>query len=488
MAKNYLWVFIEKLGVIIIKFIFMMILARLILPKEFGVFSIVNYIIMTATVLIDSGMGGSLVRKKKTNIVDYSTVNGFNIIAAIIISILLFLVSDYLAEYYKLKEMALIFKVMSICLIFRGLAVIYIAYLTKKMLFKVQSIIFIASAFIAGMSALVLAFLHYGYWALVAQQIIEAILVFVFFRLVARDLRVQKVFSLKIFREHFSFGTKLSVSSFLDSLSINLIINQIKYLGNISYVGKYTQINRINELFIGVLTSTVDKAALPILVVKSESIIQMRDYTFNLLRLLSFIAYFLITYIICCAPEIVRIVLGKNWIDAAWMLKIITYCGFTQIIDLVLRSFLKAQGASDTILLISILKTVILAIILFLAMKIGTVESILNGVVVASILGSLMYMFVIHKKLDIQPIYIVKSVIKPLICALTTISIINFLSMDYIADYSIYNSLKILIINGLFIIIIYSVFAWILKISELHYIVNLVVTLIHNVLAKIRKS
>ena len=62
--NGFLWTFLEKGGYIVIQFITLIVLARLVDPSDFGVLGIINIFISFSLILVDSGMGGALVKKK----------------------------------------------------------------------------------------------------------------------------------------------------------------------------------------------------------------------------------------------------------------------------------------------------------------------------------------------------------------------------------------------------------------------------------------
>lgn len=65
MMLNYIWIIFEKLGVVLIRLLTIVILARYLEPRDFGLYSMVAIVVVIANVLIDSGISGSLIQKEK---------------------------------------------------------------------------------------------------------------------------------------------------------------------------------------------------------------------------------------------------------------------------------------------------------------------------------------------------------------------------------------------------------------------------------------
>lgn len=477
MLKKYLWVFIEKFSVILIKFITIMVMARFILPKDFGIFAIANYMIITATLFIDSGMGGSLIRKKNSVLIDYTTINIFCIIMSIVVGLIIFFGAYLAANFYRMPELIIILQILIISLFFRAITVVYVARMSKQMLFRQQAFIYSSAAIISSIFAIVLAYLSYGYWALIFQQIVEAIMIFIFFRIFGRELSLNNKFSLSILKEHLNFGIKLTLSSVIEAFSSNFIIHQITRIGGVNTVGEYTQTSRINEIFLGVIVTTIDKAALPIFVNKGQDLNEMIKIATRLLAIISLIVYYIISVMISSAEPIVRLVLGLNWIDSAWMLKVICYCGFFQIVEIILRSLLKAQGKSNFILFYSILKIVaVITVLSLIYIYFNNVEYLLYGLVFLSVFNIFIYFYLFKKLFDIKVSDFISAFYKPLFSAIISIFTTMYISNYIVWDESIFSSILNVAFNALLIAIIYFLILKVMICHELNYIKDLVVS------------
>lgn len=465
----YLWVFVEKFGVVFTKFLGMVFIARIISPYDYGVFSIVNYIILTATIIVDSGMGGSLIRKKNITDHDYSTVTIFNIGASIILGFLLISTSYIFEKYYDIKGLSILIQVMVVCLIFRGAAVVYIASMVKQLLFKEQAKIMIFSAiFSTGVAILAAVYLK-NYWALVLQQIVESILVFLMCYIYGKKINIFSGFSKQILMNHLSFGTKLTASSFLDTLSSTLVISYMTKSIGVNFVGQYTQISRINELFIGVSSSVFDKAAFPILVKIGNDDDALYNYFYKLLSYICFGSYLLTVIIICCSDEIVSLVLGSQWSDYSWILELIAYCGFGLMIEVPMRSILKSQGYSGSILMVSIIKIIILFSIL-MCIHFFSSLSIIHGLVLASFVNAIVYILaVIKNNKKILPSRILLIISKHLLNSTGVIVAFWLLSKNGYLDFSSFPLLLTLFMKAIIVFLMYIFVAIVFRFEELKF-------------------
>lgn len=90
-VKSVVWSAVERLSSQGIQFVMGIIIARLLLPSDYGVVAMLTIFLALAQTFVDSGFGTALVQKKDRTETDYSTVFIFNIVVALLVYLLLFL-------------------------------------------------------------------------------------------------------------------------------------------------------------------------------------------------------------------------------------------------------------------------------------------------------------------------------------------------------------------------------------------------------------
>lgn len=406
--SHYFWVFIEKFGTVLLKLSLIVLLARLLTPKDFGLYAIVAIIVSMATLLVDSGMGGSLIKKKDITDLDYSTVFIFNFVVAVGLYVLIYLFSPMIAEFYKEYELELLIKISSLNLIIRSLTLIQFAKLSKELKFQSQSFIYIISLLFSIVFAYYLAINNYGYWALVGQQLLESCLVVIFTLMLSR-YSPPIIFSTPIFISHFSFASKLMLSSLLEIMNRNIVLVIAGKSLGMNGTGFYAQTVKINELSIRVLTEIVEKTSFPILVKHFSEPREYLLYASQLIRLVSLIGFFCVAILVSCADLIIEIVLGSNWNESVWMLQIIGLTGYGVIMEAVNRSILKSAGRSDLILRMGVIKSITTIGILLLLANFG-MYTILWGMFVLSLFNAFLNIYTVSKILNYSIIKQLKDV------------------------------------------------------------------------------
>lgn len=180
------WSALERILSQGVQLFLMLILARLLGPKAFGLIGMLAIFIAIGQVFIDSGFSSALIRKTDRTNIDYSTAFYFNIIVAVCCYTLLFFSAGYIADFYQQPELVLLTKVIGLTLIANSFSVVPRTILTVSMNFKAQAKASICSVTLGGVVALILAWKGYGVWALVAQTLSASVLSALFLNVITR--------------------------------------------------------------------------------------------------------------------------------------------------------------------------------------------------------------------------------------------------------------------------------------------------------------
>ena len=76
---NMLWKFAERISAQLVTTVVSVILARLLLPSDYGTIALVTSFITIANVFVSDGFGSALVQKKNADALDFFSVLYFNI-------------------------------------------------------------------------------------------------------------------------------------------------------------------------------------------------------------------------------------------------------------------------------------------------------------------------------------------------------------------------------------------------------------------------
>ncbi len=352
------WSALERILSQGVQLILMLILARLLGPKAFGLIGMLAIFIAVGQVFIDSGFSSALIRKTDRTNIDYSTAFYFNIIVAVCCYTLLFFFADYIADFYQQPELVLLTKIIGLTLIANSFSVVPRTILTVSMNFKAQAKASIFSVIVSGVVALILALKGFGVWALVAQTLSASFLSALFLNLITRwvpDL----CFSKKSFDYLFGFGGKLLLSGLLETTFNNIYQLIIGKKFSAENVGQFTQANQISSIPAMTMTNIIQRVTYPMFSHMQEDPHKMDEYYLLTMKVAALFIFPLMTGIAILAQPLLHLILGSQWHQAAGLVTILALAYMLYPIHAINLNVLQVKGRSDLFLKLEIVKKII---------------------------------------------------------------------------------------------------------------------------------
>ena len=138
-TKSVFWSAVERFSVQGVQFILSLIIARLLLPADYGLIAMLSIFMSIAQTFIDSGFANALIQKKDRTDADYSTVFYFNIVISVLIYLLLYMSSPWIAKFYEEDQLAPIARGIGLTLIINSFGIVQQAKMTISLDFKRQA-------------------------------------------------------------------------------------------------------------------------------------------------------------------------------------------------------------------------------------------------------------------------------------------------------------------------------------------------------------
>lgn len=369
-TSNFLWRLFERFLAQGVGLIVTFILARILDPSVFGVIAIVTVITSILQVFIDGGLGSALIQKKDSDEVDFSSVFYFNVSFCILLYVLLFVFSPYIAKYYKTPELTPIIRVLGLTIIISGVKNIQQAYVAKKMIFRKFFFATLFGTMIAAAIGIIMALSGFGVWALVAQSLINSIIDTIIVWAVV-GWKPQKVFSLSRLLGLLSFGWKLLVSRLLTAICSNirqLAIGKVYTTEDLSF---YNRGAEFPAKSIPLISTSIDDVLFSSFSKKQENIESLVMMLRKSIRMISFIIAPMLTGMAVCGESIIRVVLSDKWLPAYPFLCIFCCEYAISPISTLLNNAFKAVGRSDITLKTQIIIRTFGIVSVFIAIKHG---------------------------------------------------------------------------------------------------------------------
>ena len=381
-VTNLVWRFLERSGAQLVSFIVSMVIARILLPEEYGVVALITVFTTILQVFVDSGLGNALIQKKDADELDFSTVFFTNVFFCLILYIVICMAAPLLAKFYNNEALIPYIRVLSLTIVISGVKNIQQAYISKKMMFKKFFWSTLSGTIIAAIVGIVMALWGFGVWALIAQQLINLFIgtIVLWFTV---NWRPKWQFSFDRLKALYSYGWKLLVSALLDTVYNNcrqLIIGRMYTPSDLAFYNKGKQ---FPEIVVTNVNTSIDSVLLPAMSEVQDETEKVRSMTRKSIKVSTFIMAPLMMGLAFTAPAVVQLVLTSKWLDCVLYLQIfcITYMFYP--IHTANLNAIKAIGRSDLFLKLEVAKKVVGLILLFATMWFG-VKAMAYSLIVSS--------------------------------------------------------------------------------------------------------
>ena len=369
-VSGVLWSFAGQFSVQGIQFLVSIALARLLSPGDYGMIGMLAIFLAISQVFIDGGFSSALIQRKDCDDITYSTVFYINVGVSLICYGILFAAAPFIADFYGQPILKDIARVSSLSLVIGALSATNTVQLTKRIDFKTQSKINVASAILSGITGIAMAYSGFGVWALVAQSVSLAL-----FKLILTVVSVKwfpsPVFSGIIFKELFSFGSKLVLVSLISSVYTNIRSLIIGKRFSPADLGQYTTANKFATLAGTSLSGVLYNVSFPVLSKVQDDDAVLLDAYKRFLSVSAFAIFPLMMLLAGIAEPLIRFLVTDKWLECVPFLQILCFGWMYDCLTKINLNLLYVKGRSDLVLRLEVVKKTIAFTILFISCFLG---------------------------------------------------------------------------------------------------------------------
>lgn len=466
--SGLIWTFTDTFLVRGMSFIASLILARLIGPEEFGLIGMITIFMAMGVSLVDGGMTSSIIRTKKTDNRDYSTVFYVNLGVSIIVYVILFVLAPYISAFYNQNVLTNIIRIYCLSFITSAFSAVQLAILNKEMNFRSIVKCNAPATLIGSLVGVYLGIHNYGVWSIVIMflciQIITSMLLWYF-----SSWRPTLLFSFEKLKLHFKFGYKLMLSGLLDIIfnnSYNVIIGK---MFPVQILGYYERSKTLSDYPSTTISGVLGRVTYPMMVKIQDDTKKLNKFYKNILQTLFFMITPLMFGLAAIAKPIFLFILGKDWLHAVPFFQILCISSILYPIHSLNINVLKVFGRSDLFLKLEVVKKLVIVIGIIIGIQFGIMGLVWSSVV-SSFLALLINTHYSGKMIN----YNTKSQLMDMIPVLIISSLI-FLLMSrlifYMENYSLIVQICVSSVVGC---IIYLLINYLFKIKAMMFSLNLI--------------
>ena len=355
-AGTLKWNLVDRVASQVLYGVTGVVLARLLSPADFGLVGAVLVFQAFSTILVDSGFSYALIQRKDPTHLDYSTVLWFNIGTAAVLYIVLYACAPLIADCFQGdKRLVPLSRVLFLSLIVNAASIVQTNRLMKRMevrMVAVSNALGLALGAVAGVGG---ALAGWGAWAIVGQTLVNG-MVRTAVLWTTSHWRPMWRFSWPVLRGFFGIGGRMMLTSFLNTIFLNVYAFLIGNRVGMTSLGYYTQADKWSKMGIASLSQVVTSSFLPTLSAVQDDDAGFAAACSKMNRFTSYVLFPVMLGLAVMAPTIFHVLFGAKWDPAIILFQILLVRGIFVVFSALWNNFLLARGHAGTILWLEILR------------------------------------------------------------------------------------------------------------------------------------
>ena len=418
-VSGMIWSALQRFGTMGISFVSNIVLARLLTPDDYGCIGMLAIFITVSNTFVDGGFGSALIQKKEPTQKDYSTIFWLNLFMSVVIYGILYISAPAVSRFYNIPLLSSVLRVQGIVLIINALNIVQTNQLRKSINFKRLAVIYIASQIVGAVCAIVLAYMGWGVWALVAQQIIASSITSVILWVMNRWLP-QLCFSFDSFKQLFSFGGFILASNLINTFCNNVQGLLIGKFFNPAILGYYTQAYKLEDVASHSISSVVDQVAYPVFSKVQSDNDGLKNVIYRLISSIAYVTFPMMLILVLIAEPLIGLLYGEKWLPSVPYFQIICIGGIAVCLQGVTYLAIASIGKSKELFLWTIIKSGLGMILLIAGLVLFGMNGLLWGFVLSCWSVTFINAYLVSKYIkyglwqqikDVLPIILISSMV-----------------------------------------------------------------------------
>ena len=464
--SGIIWKGLERSFAQIVSMVVSIVLARILVPEDYSVVSVVTIFFTFCNLFISEGINSALIQKKDADELDYSTVLILNMGAAIVLYVIMFFSAPYIAKIYKNDIIEPVVRVMALTFFINGYKAVLSAKISSDMQFKRYFWATFGGTLLSAVVGIAMASKGFGAWALVAQHMTNSFVDSLILTFTTK-IRFKLKFSAERFKSLFSYGGKIFFASI-----ITTVYNEIKPLivgtkFSTSALAFYNRGESFPSIINSLISATLTQTIFPAMTKLQDDRAALRNVTSRYISMMSFLIFPALLGFFAISDEFITVILTEKWLAAAQYVKVFCVVYMLELIQIGNINAIKALGRSDLILKMEVIKKVTYAIIIVLFVVFSESPLLLAcSAILCNIVATIVNTYPNKKLIDYGYLDLFKDIIPNLINA-TVMCIVVMLVQRL--SLNVYLMLVLKIFVG---VIVYAFMVIITKNKSFKYLMN----------------
>lgn len=362
------WKFSERILAQGVSFVVSIILARILMPEDYGIVSMVNIFITIADVFVVSGFSTALIQKHDANETDFSTILYCSLLVSVLIYVVLFLSAPFIAVFYDEPILAQVIRVFGLRMPLAAYNSVQHAYVSRHMLFKKFFYSTLGGTLVSGVVGIAMAYLGFGVWALIGQYFTNSIIDIIVLSFTIK-WKPKLLFSLSSAKSLMSFGWKILMADLVGTVYQQLrsfIIGKVYTSVDLAY---YNRGKRFPDLITTNVDGTISSVLFPAMSDYSDDKEKIRNIVSRTMRVSSYIMFPLMVGMVAVSKPLIFVLITEKWTKAIPYMQIMCIAGAVNSVTNTNLQALKAIGRSDVVLKLEFIKKPVGLVMILISMR-----------------------------------------------------------------------------------------------------------------------
>lgn len=465
MINGFLWRFLQNASTQIINFVISIYLARILDPSDYGLVAMIAIFITLASVFIDTGFSSAIIQKKEIDDVDLDTMFYSGFISSVVLYLILYIAAPYIAEFYHHEELILLLRIQGITVVIASLYSVQQALLTRELQFKKGFLPRVIGAIAHGIVGIILAKRGFGPLTLVYSAIANNVASAIVYWVIVK-WKPGLHFSIKSFKEMFSFSARILSSSLLDTIFNNirsLVIGRQYTSDDLAY---YNRGDQFPTIIMSQIDGSISTVLFPTLSKYQDKWEEGLKLLRKSLQTSMYICLPLMFGLCAVAEPMIMFILTEKWAQSIEYVRLASIgCMFWPLTAN--NHALNALGKSKITLRLNTMSKIVSLTLLFLTYRHSVrlmIMSTLFSSIIYTIVSSIVYHYELNYKIKDQIMDLLPTLLLSLFMFVITYSI-SFLNLNYFV------TLVLQVISG---VIVYVIGSIVFKIDSFYNLLDII--------------
>ncbi len=394
-VRGVLWNLIDKIGARVVGFLLGVVLARLLMPEDYGLIGMMIVFFNIAHVIIAGGFGVAYVQQSTVSERDANTMFYCNLVLSFFAYGVLWFCAPLVAGFYDQPGLSQLIRVAALALIANSLGIIQTAKFVRDIQFKAKSIVSVTATALGGVLGILAAYAGLGVWALVTQNMTIQVVNTAGLWL-ASDWRPSWQFSIPSFKRLFSFGFWILLANMIQKAFDDIYVLTIGKLFPMAQLGFFTKARNFQVLASEQVPGAVSSVVFPILSRRQHDKAGLREVIQSFLSHSFFIMMPLLVTLIVIADPLIVFLLTEKWAPMTPYFQLLCIAGILYPIHLINVQVLLAQGKSNLSFHLTLIKNALRIANVAVMYRFGVMQ-IIQGEIAVSFLALIINAYYTNK-------------------------------------------------------------------------------------------